>query len=156
MPEPSIEDLEAALRRAMLSGDVDALDALLADALVFTTRTGAIATKQADLEAHRSGSLQLTVLDPSEERIQRFGDTAIVSVKMRVAGRYVGTAFDGVYRYLRVWIRSLERPMADRRRAGDRGGGVGGRRVGLESATSRRPVLEPSSKRHADDGPTVE
>jgi hypothetical protein len=108
MAEPGIEDLEAALRRAMPSG-VDALDALLADTLVFTTHTGAIITKQADLEAHRSRALQLTVLDPSEERIQRSGETAIVSIKMRVAGRYVGTALDGVYRYLRVWIRSSGR-----------------------------------------------
>jgi ketosteroid isomerase-like protein len=48
-------------------------------------------------------------LDPAEERIHRFGDPAIVSVKMRVAGRYMGTAFDGVYRYLRVWIGSSGR-----------------------------------------------
>src|SRR5688572_1308082 len=50
-----IAELEAELRRAQLDGDVAALDRLISDNLLFAGPDGALATKQQDLEAHRSG-----------------------------------------------------------------------------------------------------
>jgi hypothetical protein len=49
-----IEPYEIALRAAMLSNDVDALDTLLDDDLIFTIPTGQIISKHDDLAAHRS------------------------------------------------------------------------------------------------------
>jgi ketosteroid isomerase-like protein len=103
MTTPTIDELEKQLRRAMLAGDVDALDALVADGLVFVGHTGALVTKEADLETHRSRILRLIALEPSERRMESFGDTAVVTVKMHVVGEYDGATFAGTYRYLRVW-----------------------------------------------------
>lgn len=107
MNDETILRHEAALRQAMIAGDVAALDRLIDEALVFTTQAGAIVTKQADLNAHRSGILRLSTLDPSEVRVQLYAGTAVVTVRMKVAGMYDGARFAGTFRYTRVWC---ERP----------------------------------------------
>ena len=62
------------------------LDRLVDDALVFTGPNGAVYGKEDDLDAHRRGLIRITRLEPSEERIQRFGEIAVVSVRMEMAG----------------------------------------------------------------------
>ena len=98
---------EADLRAAMLDGDADALEGLLDDALVFTALDGRVLGKAEDLDAHRSGRLRLTRLDPSDCRVVRFGATAVVSVRMDVEATVDGRRADGAFRYTRVWC---ERP----------------------------------------------
>ncbi|ONO22309.1 hypothetical protein A8D71_39065 [Burkholderia cenocepacia] len=60
-----IEPYETALRTAMLSNDVEALDALLDDDLVFTAPTGQVISKEDDLTAHRAKLLRLDDLPPA-------------------------------------------------------------------------------------------
>jgi hypothetical protein len=67
MNDKTILFQEAELRRAMLAGDVAGLERMIDETLIFTTQTDAVITKQADLEAHRSGTLRLSTLNPSEE-----------------------------------------------------------------------------------------
>jgi ketosteroid isomerase-like protein len=97
---------ELALRRAQLAGDVAALDRLLDDALFFTGPDGALYTKAQDLDAHRHGWIRITRLEPAEERVERFGEVGVVSVRMEMAGEFNGEAFAGPYRYTRIWRRS--------------------------------------------------
>jgi phosphoribosylformylglycinamidine (FGAM) synthase-like enzyme len=78
--EAQIAESEERLRLAMLRSDVNALNELLAPELVFTNHLGQVLTKQDDLEAHRSGTLEVKVLTPSDEHIQLVGGVAIVSV----------------------------------------------------------------------------
>lgn len=94
---------EAALRSAQLAGDVAALERLVDDALVFTGPDGVVFGKSEDLDAHRNGTVRITRLQPSDERIQDFGSTAVVSVRMEMAGTFQGARFEGPYRYTRVW-----------------------------------------------------
>jgi hypothetical protein len=104
--DPSVASLhvcEAALRQAQLASDVRELDRLIDDELVFTGPDGAIYGKKDDLDAHRRGLIRITRLDPSEERIQHFGDIAVVIVRMEMSGTFEGNAFDGPFRYTRVW-----------------------------------------------------
>lgn len=103
LTDDSLRACETALRQAQLTSDIAALDGLLDDALVFTGPDGALYGKQDDLDAHRRGTIRISRLDPSEERIQRFGDIAVVSVRMEMAGAFQGTPFAGPYRYTRVW-----------------------------------------------------
>ena len=107
--EQTVLDLEERLRRAMLASDAGALDALISDDLLFTTQTGDVVGKAADLDEHRSGRLRLTALDPSDRRVLVLAGAAVVSVRMAVAGTYEGEPFSGVYRYTRVWGRVGER-----------------------------------------------
>ena len=96
-------DAEQALRRAQFTSDVAALDRLIDDALVFTGPDGRVYSKRDDLNAHREGVMRLTRLDPAEEHVQRFGDVAIIVVRMEMAGTFHGAAFAGPYRYTRLW-----------------------------------------------------
>ena len=99
----SIRLAESALRQAQLAADVAALDALIDDDLVFTGPDGAVYGKRDDLNAHRSGAIRITQLDPSDERLQDFGSIIVVSVRMEMCGSFNGTPFAGPFRYTRIW-----------------------------------------------------
>lgn len=101
--DDSLLAAEAALRRAQLSSDVAELDRLVDEELVFTGPDGALYGKADDLEAHRSGMIRINRLEPSEERIQRFGSIAVMSVRMEMSGTFRGEPFAGPFRYTRVW-----------------------------------------------------
>ena len=94
---------ESALRQAQLASDVPALDRLVDDELVFTGPDGAVYGKTDDLDMHRNGWIRITRLDASEERVQRFGNIAVISVRMEMAGTFRGASFAGPMRYTRVW-----------------------------------------------------
>ena len=108
MADDPILAREAELRAAMLANDVSALDQLIDDALVFTTLEGAVVGKQDDLDAHRARRLRLTRLEPSERYVQRHGPTAVVSVRMEIAGTWDGAPVGGALRYTRVWVQRPE------------------------------------------------
>lgn len=103
LSDASLEGCEASLLQAQLTGDLIALDQLLDDELVFTGPDGALYSKQDDLDAYRAGAVRITRLDPSEQRVQRFGDIAVVIVRMEMSGVFKGQAFAGPFRYTRVW-----------------------------------------------------
>lgn len=98
--------LEEELRAAQLSADADALDRLIDQSLLFTGPDGALATKEQDLEAHRSGLVRFVAHEPEDLRIMRIGDTvAIAALRARLAVEVNGTVVRGTYRYTRVWAR---------------------------------------------------
>lgn len=105
-PDPEIVALEARLRAAQLAADVDALDALLADALLFTGPDGRLGTKAEDLAAHGSGAVRVRAHEPDELRVRRVGaDVAVVALRTRLVVEVGGATVAGVYRYTRVWAR---------------------------------------------------
>jgi len=101
-----IEPYEAALRAAMLANDVDALDALLDDDLIFTIPSGQIISKHDDLSAHRAKLLRLQVLDRQETLANAIGDMILTTTKAALAGHFDGIAFNGTFAYMRLWRRS--------------------------------------------------
>ena len=99
-----IIEKEESLLQAMLTGDLKVLDDLIADDLIFTDHTGRVVNKSEDLEAHRTGSLKIESIDPGEQVIKIYGNTAIVSVLMQINGQYLRQPFEGKIRYSRVWM----------------------------------------------------
>lgn len=100
-----IIEKEQVLLKAMLTSDVMVLDDLIADDLIFTDHTGRVVNKSDDLDAHRSGSLHIESIAPSEQVIKMYGNTAIVSVLMQIKGQYLKQPFEGKIRYSRVWMK---------------------------------------------------
>ena len=102
----AIVESEARIRMAQLSGDAEALEALLADDLLFTGPDGRLGTKAEDLAAHRSGAVRFRSHEPEELRIRRVGDNvAITALRARLEvaiGERIGR---GTYRYTRIWER---------------------------------------------------
>lgn len=102
--ELEIKDAEEQLRQAMLASDVEALDRLLSPDLIFTNHLGQCLGKEADLSAHGSGALSICRLEPSEQQIRLIRiDTAAVSVRVQITGKYAGQPADGDFRFTRIW-----------------------------------------------------
>jgi ketosteroid isomerase-like protein len=107
MTRAAIKHAEEALRSAMLAADVEALDRLIDDDLVFIGPTGMLASKRDDLENYRSSAQRITAHRPRELAITLFGDdTAIATVVVALEGELRGHRFAGNYRYVRTWRRS--------------------------------------------------
>jgi ketosteroid isomerase-like protein len=102
----AINAAEARLRQAILGGDVDALDQLIADDLIFVGHLGQLISKEMDLTAYRSGLLKVEQLELSETEIRPLGETAIVVTRSSLAGTYDGHPFAGDFRYTRIWQNS--------------------------------------------------
>jgi ketosteroid isomerase-like protein len=99
-----ILEAESRLREAMLNGDTDALDRLIADRVLFAGPDGRLLTKAEDLRAHRERVLQVSALEFRQPAVvQVSGTVAVCSVEAILAGTYAGSAFQGSFRYMRVW-----------------------------------------------------
>ena len=105
-PAPEIVALEARLRAAQLAADVDALNALIAEDLLFTGPDGQLGTKAQDLAAHRSGAVRFRAHEPEELRVRRVSAAVAVSaLRARLTMEVGGTLVAGTFRYTRVWAR---------------------------------------------------
>ena len=87
------------------SNDVEKLDELILDDLIFTNHMGVVLTKKSDLDVHRTRTLTIASLQASEQSIRPFGDTIVVSVLMNISGKYEGHLFKGTNRYTSVWVK---------------------------------------------------
>lgn len=94
---------ERELVRAQLTSDVEALDGLLDEALLFTSIDGTLASKEDDLLLHRSGRLRITRMEAVERRLLHLGGVSVVSVKMEAAATLDEVEMKGTLRYTRVW-----------------------------------------------------
>ncbi|RRJ67268.1 nuclear transport factor 2 family protein [Paenibacillus oralis] len=93
---------EELLRTAMLSGNVELLDELIADDLIFVNQFGQTLSKESDIEAHRSGNLKLTQIDIVDQKIKLLDAVAVTITQVTIAGTF-GTPFQGDFCYTRVW-----------------------------------------------------
>lgn len=96
-------DNEKKLLLAMKTNNVELLDQLLHDELLFNGPSGETATKAMDLENYRSGNINLHSLESSDLMLNMVGDDIVVAVTVEILGNYLGQEIDGKFRYLRVW-----------------------------------------------------
>ncbi|EDM38863.1 hypothetical protein PBAL39_22360 [Pedobacter sp. BAL39] len=101
--EHELLKLEEIMINAIIYSDVAVLDQLLHADLVFVNQMGMVLTKQEDLASHLSGDLNITAVSVSDQRIQFFGDTAVVTVSKFIQGSYLGEAFESNVMFTRVW-----------------------------------------------------
>jgi len=101
--EPEIIASENSLLEAMKTNNVERLEALLHDDLLFNGPTGETATKALDLQNYRSGNIHLHKVASSDQTIRLIGDNAVVVVTVLLQGDYLGQALDDKFRYIRVW-----------------------------------------------------
>ncbi|WP_080380747.1 nuclear transport factor 2 family protein [Burkholderia pseudomallei] len=101
-----IDGYESALRDAMLTNNVDVLDKLLDDDLVFTAPNGQVLSKDDDLSAHRAKLLRLDRLDINEIRAHAIGEMILTTTKARLVGYFGAVAIGGTFAYTRLWRQS--------------------------------------------------
>jgi hypothetical protein len=101
------EALRAADRRlqaAQLASDVEALDALIDDRLVFTGPGGQLYSKQDDLRVHRTGAQRLTRVEEESLEVLVVGTTGVTWFLGTLAGSAGREAFEARVRYTRTWV----------------------------------------------------
>lgn len=105
-----IRDVEMQLQQAMVKNDVQALERLIHDDLVFIDVEGNVQGKRDDIDSHASGAMVQTAVEFVEEPVmQLHGETAVVAVKAHVKAQLQGNPVEALCRYLRVWLFQDER-----------------------------------------------
>jgi hypothetical protein len=95
---------EDRLLTAIQNGDIEDLDLLLHEDLLFNLPNGVTITKDMDMETYTSGNLVVNSILPSEQQINLINDNiAVVSVKIELKAVYTSQSIEGIFRYLRVW-----------------------------------------------------
>ncbi|MBD2533178.1 nuclear transport factor 2 family protein [Nostoc flagelliforme FACHB-838] len=102
-PKAQVIANEKKLLSAMKTNNVELLDQLLHDELLFNGPSGETATKAMDLENYRSGNINLHTLESSDLMLNMVADDVVVAVTVEILGNYLGQEIDGKFRYLRVW-----------------------------------------------------
>lgn len=98
-----IEAIEERLKQAMLDSDIDALNQIIAEDLIFINHLGMPMSKQDDLDAHKSGFIKINRIENQDMKIKCEKDTAVVSVLSRIDGEFAGEKSEIQLRFMRVW-----------------------------------------------------
>lgn len=80
----AVRELESARFDAMVECDVEQLDALLASDLHYVHSNGKRETKREFLDALSSGRRRYIDIDVKAQELRQFGDTVVVTGKLRV------------------------------------------------------------------------
>ncbi|MEA5574542.1 nuclear transport factor 2 family protein [Calothrix sp. UHCC 0171] len=96
---------EKKLLEAMKSNNLELLDQLLHDDLLFNGPDGKTATKAIDMANYRSGNINLHTVESSDLILNAINDNIVVAVTVEIQGNYLGQEINGKFRYLRVWQR---------------------------------------------------
>jgi hypothetical protein len=99
----NIIEIEYKLIEGTTTGDLEFLDAILHDDLLFIAPNGQTITKQMDLASHRAGEMVVEHLIPTFEEVKILGNTATVIVVYDTKGSMLGDPIQGQFRYIRIW-----------------------------------------------------
>jgi len=102
--EKTILDLEQQWQEALLASDVDALDRLYAETLVYTHSNASVDDKATYLENIRAGRSRYLTLERDDIRVQVHGEAAIVTCHWKVQSIGNGTRYQTDARYLHVYV----------------------------------------------------
>ncbi|TDB82230.1 MULTISPECIES: nuclear transport factor 2 family protein [unclassified Micromonospora] len=105
----ALRDAERRLQRAQLTSDVQTLDRLLDDRLVFTGPDGRLYSKQDDLHVHRSGEQTITRVDEEDLGVLVAGGTGLTFFLGTLEGAMAGQPFLARVRYTRTWVHEADR-----------------------------------------------
>ncbi len=100
----TLHEAEQRLQAAVRSGDVETLDLLLDDRVVYTGPDGRSLTKADDLQAHRSRILAVEAFDQQDLHVTVVGSTGITHVLAVLQGTAEGRPFTARLRYTRTWV----------------------------------------------------
>ena len=96
---------DEALAKALGGNDADAIPRYLSDDWAVITTHGDVAEGKGIFPSGiKSGYRTLKTFEMSEPRVHLYGDTALVTAKVRIAGTFGGKAFDIGERQTDVWV----------------------------------------------------
>lgn len=101
--DEQIIECEKRLLEALKTGDIQVLDELLHDDLIFNIPTGQTINKEMDIENYRSGIMTVYDISTSDRTIKTVENVSTIVVTVYLKAKYADQIIDGKFRYLRVW-----------------------------------------------------
>ncbi len=98
-----IKVVEAQLLTAMKNADIEQLNALLHDDLLFNIPGGQTFTKSMDMASYQSGEMQIDELVTGDVQVRDMENTVVVVTTIHMKGQYKDYKINDNYRFLRVW-----------------------------------------------------
>lgn len=92
----------------MCHSDVNALDNLLAENLIFTNHLGRVISKAEDIDSHRKRIFVINSVSLSNQEVIDLGDSAVVTTEASISGSYNGQPSEGKFRFTRVWSNNAD------------------------------------------------
>ena len=103
MQEKNVLQVEEQLHYAMINDDIELLEQLLDDKLLFLSHLGFTITKQDDLDFHKQGICKIEKMDTFSREIRIGVDVAVVVTEVKVQLNISGQEQIEHLRYLRMW-----------------------------------------------------
>lgn len=101
--DEQIFECEKRLLEALKTGDIQVLDELLHNNLIFNIPTGQTINKEMDIENYRSGIMTVYDISTSDQIINTVENVSTIVVTVYLKAKYADQIIDGKFRYLRVW-----------------------------------------------------
>lgn len=101
--EAQIIECEKKILSAIQNNDIEMLEYLLHDDLIFTIPNGDVINKSLDIESHRSRLLTVHNITLLDQRINCFDNISVATILLQLQGKYADQRIDGNFRYLRIW-----------------------------------------------------
>jgi ketosteroid isomerase-like protein len=99
-------DLENRISHAVMTGDVKAMDSLLAANYESVGFSGQVRSKAEVMAAYAGGKLAISDAHEDKTSVRQFGDTAIIIGVLSLTGKDGSTNISGHYTFTRVYKRT--------------------------------------------------
>jgi ketosteroid isomerase-like protein len=103
-PEKTLRAANDAYNKALIAGDFVTLEKIFATEFVYTSTSGEVIDRAAQLQQFKSGTLDIVSAVGSEEKVQIHTKTGIIVGRFDAKGTYAGKPFDSTERYTSVWV----------------------------------------------------
>ena len=100
-----VENLESQWRTALVQNDVATINRMLADDYLGINPNGTLETKADAVALRRSGTVKISSIDPINQKVRVYGDTAVVTSQVELQGHDGERDISGRYHYTRVYSR---------------------------------------------------
>jgi hypothetical protein len=106
MTERALTAIEHEFDHALSDANVKALDRILATDWTLLDITGGVITKEAFIEALRSGDLKFLSIVPDDIQVRIYNDSAVVTGRTEMNVRYMGQEITVQSRFTHVYQKS--------------------------------------------------
>lgn len=100
-----LQDAEQAWVKAITKRDFALLDQILSSDLIYNHATGVVDTKASYIASQKKGDRRYDTVTYMQSKAKQYGDTGVVSSKVRITGINPSGKFDDTLLLIHVWVK---------------------------------------------------
>ena len=104
--QKAVAALDTEYQAAVKRNDAVTMARLLADDFILVTGSGRVSTRSDLVNEARSGRVQYEIQDDTQQTVRVWGDTAVVTAKLREKGTDGGKPFDATLWFSDTYVRT--------------------------------------------------